>query len=153
MALNITQDTMTYLNSMNMGAITNKTELPKWSEIEPLINGYAKITKFASVGPDHELKEGQQTLLEQFEGLYADGAPKGFGRWYTALGVDAYRCELGYFEGRALHGKGKVFYKLKGDENVQKFEGLYSAKLPSWFYNKPVTAVTITSFEENELPR
>jgi len=46
MALNISQEDLTFLNSMNMGAITNKTQLPKWSEIQPLINGYAKIIKF-----------------------------------------------------------------------------------------------------------
>ena len=59
MALNISQDTLSFLNSMNMGAITNKTELPKWKDIEPLINGYARITKFSSNSGAHDLKYGE----------------------------------------------------------------------------------------------
>jgi len=58
-----------------------------------------------------------------YEGLYVNGEPKGFGRWFTSLGdsnlesfgitlPNGYRCEIGYFEGRALHGKGIVYYKL-----------------------------------------
>jgi hypothetical protein len=99
-----------------------------------------------------------------FEGLYVNGEPNGFGRWFTSLGDRAsalvgaidnkgYRCEIGYFEGRALHGKGKVYFKLVTEAVEQRFEGLYSPKKPSWFFNAPVKNVTITSFEENELPK
>ena len=154
MALNISQDTMSFLNSMNEGEITNKTEVPKWKDIEPLINGYARITKFAAYSDDHELKDGWLSFQEQFEGLYVDGVRDGFGRNFQMIGNDAYRCELGYFYGRALQGKGKVYFKLAGeDQKMQKFEGLYSENMPSWYYNKPVKEMTIENFEENELPK
>ena len=83
MAINISTDTMTYLNSLNMGIIANKSEAPKWSDVEPLINGWARITKFSAPDDNTQIINGYLQFLEEFEGLYVDGMPKGFGRWFT----------------------------------------------------------------------